>query len=84
MVAKISFALAYNVMLMSRLSSLLHISCYAYAYVVVGTRLNCFAILFQQHSSYVCSDIYCTLGFATYPHCGCRCYQSARWIIFKV
>ena len=39
MVAKISFALAYNVMLMSRLSSLRHKTLYAYAYVVVRTRL---------------------------------------------
>ena len=40
MVAKISFALAYNVMLMSQLSSLRHKTSYAYAYVVVRTRLN--------------------------------------------
>ena len=38
MVAKISFALTYNVMLMSRLSSLREHYAYAYAYVVVRTR----------------------------------------------
>ena len=41
MVAKISFAPAYNVMLMSRLSSLRHKTRYAYAYGVVKTRLIC-------------------------------------------
>ena len=40
MVAKISFAPAYNVMLMSRLSSLRHMTRCANAYVVVRTRLK--------------------------------------------
>ena len=39
MVAKISFPPEYNVMLMSRLSSLRYKTRYAYAYVVVRTRL---------------------------------------------
>ena len=39
MVAKISFVPTYNVMLMSRLSSLRHMTRYAYAFVVVRTRL---------------------------------------------
>ena len=39
MVAKISLALTYNVMLMSWLSSLLHKTRYVYVYVVVRTGL---------------------------------------------